>query len=121
MSDGGLQLAFPFQLDPQGRVASTDYAQHVEQLILQLLFTSPGERVNRPSFGCGLLARVFQPDDSAVASAVQVQIVAALHTWLSDVLEPRAVEVTLDDARLTIDIVYVILRDEKTYRTRVER
>ena len=54
-----IQVAFPFQLAPDGRTASVDYEEHVRDLIEQVLFTSPGERVNRPTFGSGLMQAVF--------------------------------------------------------------
>ncbi len=117
----GLQVGFPFQLDPQGRVASTDEAHHVEQMIIQLLLTAPGERVNRPTFGVGLLARVFEPDDSATATAVHLEVIGALQRWLSDVLEVRSVDVQAVGAGLRIDIAYVVLRTRRLHRTIVER
>ena len=42
--------------------------EHVRDLIEQLLFTSPGERVMRPDFGCGLLDLVFAPNSPELAS-----------------------------------------------------
>src|SRR5271165_734476 len=55
-------IAFPFRIDGRGRTALVDDNSHIRDLIEQLLFTNPGERVNRPTFGSGLLALVFQPN-----------------------------------------------------------
>ena len=46
-------LAFPYGFDTTGRTATTDLPDHIRDMILQILFTSPGERVNRPTFGSG--------------------------------------------------------------------
>ncbi len=116
----GFEVAFPFTVDAHGQVGSVDYPHHVEQMIIQLLLTAPGERVNRPGFGCGLLARVFALDDSATAASVQFEVMGALQRWLADVVEARSVHVQPIGTRLRIDITYVILRDQKTYRTRLE-
>ena len=49
-----IHLAFPFHFDAHGRTAISDDAAYLRQLLELLLFTSPGERVNRPDFGGGL-------------------------------------------------------------------
>ncbi len=53
------QLDFPYRISATGRSATTGDADHVRDLIEQVLFTAPGERVMRPDFGSGLLALVF--------------------------------------------------------------
>ena len=59
-----MNLRFPYQFDGRGRTAEADEAAYIRDLIEQVLFTAPGERVNRPDFGCGLHAarlRAEQP------------------------------------------------------------
>jgi phage baseplate assembly protein W len=73
-----------------------------------LLFTSSGERVNRPDFGSGIMQLVFAPNSEELAGALQFTIQAALDRWLGDLIEVRALEVTSRDATLTVEITYAI-------------
>ena len=56
-----MNILFPYQFDGRGRTAEATDADYVNELIELVLFTSPGERVNRPDLGCGLLQQVFAP------------------------------------------------------------
>ena len=88
-----------------------DYAAHVEQLIKQVLFTSPGERVNRPDFGSGLLQLVFAPNSPELAASLRFTLMAALQRWLSDVIEVRDLQVSAVDSTLTVTVVYALRAD----------
>jgi phage baseplate assembly protein W len=101
-------VAFPLQIAAQGRVAGAAYDDHVAQMIEQVLFTSPGERVNRPEFGCGVLQMVFGPNSDTQAAAAQFLVLSNLQRWLGDVIQPESVTVTADDSRLGIDIQYTL-------------
>ena len=57
-----MNIDFPFHSDSRGRTATTDDDDHIRDMIEQFLFTNPGERVNRPDFGSGLLQLVFAPN-----------------------------------------------------------
>ncbi len=103
-----MNIAFPWQFDDRGRTASATSDDHVRDMIEQLLFTSPGERVNRPDFGSGLIQLVFAPNSPEVAGALQFAVQAALDRWLGDVIEVRGLEVTSEDATLTVRISYAI-------------
>lgn len=86
--------AFPFRIDLASmRTARSGYAEHVKQMILQLLLTSPGERVDLPEFGCGLRSLVFAPDSAPLAAAVQLRIIQALNRWLAGVVNVVSVVV----------------------------
>jgi uncharacterized protein len=100
-------LDFPFDLDGSGRVASTDPDDHIRDMIYQLLFTNPGERVDLPDFGCGLLQMVFRPNSEALAAATQLLIQGALQQWLGDVIAVQQLDVTNNEERLEINLVYV--------------
>jgi len=104
-------LDFPFSFDARGRAATTETDDHVRDMIHQVLFTNPGERVNRPDFGCGLLRLVFAPNSDILASATQFTVMAALQRWLADVVHVDAVNVTNQDAELHVDVVYTRLTD----------
>jgi phage baseplate assembly protein W len=100
-------LDHPFHLDGSGRVATTDRNDHIRDLIFQVLFTNPGERVNRPDFGCGLRQLVFMPNSDALATATQFIVQGALQRWLADIIQVERVEVTNREERLEVDVVYI--------------
>ncbi|MDI6104125.1 GPW/gp25 family protein [Actinoplanes sp. NEAU-A12] len=103
-------VRFPFAIDPEaGRLAQEpDYAAHVDQLIRQVLLTGPGERVNRPDFGCGLRRMVFAPNSTATASLLRVMVLEALERWLAGVITVDHVRVVASDALLDVTVAYVI-------------
>jgi len=101
-----MDIDYPFHFDNHGRTATTDDADHIRDMIEQFLFTSPGERVNRPDFGSGLLGMVFEPNSPELAAALQFTIQAGLQRWLGDLIEVRELEVTSQDAKLMVDLNY---------------
>lgn len=103
-----MNIDFPFHFDVHGRTASTGNDDHIRDMIEQLLFTCPGERVNRPNFGSGLLQMVFAPNSPELAAALQFTMQAALTQWLGDVIDVRTLEVTSDDATLTVHLAYAV-------------
>jgi uncharacterized protein len=105
-----MNIDFPFHFDSRGRTASADESDHVRDMIEQLIFTSPGERVNRPDFGSGLLQLIFAPNSPELAATVQFTLQAAIQRWLGDVIELKTLEVQAVDAALTIDMQYLIRR-----------
>jgi phage baseplate assembly protein W len=109
---------YPFHIDGRGRAALTGGDDHIRDMIYQVLFTSPGERVNRPDFGCGLMQMVFMPNSDALSTATQFMVQGALQRWLGDVIQVESVVVTNDEARLTIEVSY--LRREDGQRQQVE-
>ncbi len=111
-------IDYPFAIDGGlGRLSlQTDYADHVEQLMKQLLFTNPGERVNRPDFGCGIRRMVFAPNSQEAASLAQVTIFQALEKYLSTVVEVDEVDVSAQEEKLNISIKYLLkVRREQRY------
>lgn len=111
-------IQFPVAIDPPlGRLQEeTDYSRHVEQLIRQVLFTSPGERVNRPDFGCGIKRMVFAPNSQVSASLAQVTIFEGLRRWLDPVIAVNDVKAQASDEVLSIRIVYTVkARQERRY------
>jgi phage baseplate assembly protein W len=103
-------LAYPLAIDDsRGRIAQElSYPEHVEQLIKQVLFTAPGERVNRPDFGCGILRMVFAPNDPVTATLAQATIRQALERWLGTLLTVEDVRCEARDSTLFIRIVYAL-------------
>jgi len=101
-------VAFPFRIDGRGRTASTDYDSHVRDMIELLLFTSPGERVMRPDFGCGLLDLAFEPNSPELAASLQISIQAALQRWLGDVITISSLDAVSQDDLLQITLGYSV-------------
>jgi phage baseplate assembly protein W len=108
-----MNIDYPFHFDRRGRTAATDDEDHIRDMIEQFLLTSPGERVNRPDFGSGLLQMVFAPNSPELAAALQFTIQAGLHQWLGDLIEVKKLEVTSDDAQLRVAVQYVVRRTQQ--------
>ncbi len=99
-------MDFPFRIDGSGRVAAVDAGDHVRDMIYQLLFTSPGERVELPDFGCGLLQMVFAPNSGVLAAATQLLVQGSLQRWLGDVIQVEKLTVENNDNQLVVSLVY---------------
>jgi uncharacterized protein len=115
-----MQLGFPYQIDARGRTADAG-TNHTRDLIEQVLFTAPGERVNRPDFGAGLLALVFAPNSDVLASAAQMAVQGALQQWLGDRIQVEAVTVANDDATLLVTVRYVERLTQQRQTVQFER
>ena len=116
MAEPFTSIKHPFAVDAsRGRIAEEEnYAEHVEQMMYQVLFTAPGERVNRPDFGCGIRRLVFAPNSEVSAALAQVTIFQALTKWLGSAITVNDVKALAIDERLEIKIAY-------TLKTRAER
>lgn len=101
-----LFLDFPFRIDGRGRSAETAEDDHIRDLIFQVLFTNPGERVNRPDFGCGIKQLVFMPNSNALATATQFLVQGSLQRWLDGVIQVESVDVEAAEAELRVTVVY---------------
>jgi phage baseplate assembly protein W len=99
-------LDVPFAIGANGRTATTGDDDHVRDLIFEVLFTSPGERVNRPDFGCGLKTLVFAPASDAVAAATKVLVKGSLQKWLEAEIEVEDVEVATVESEIRVSVVY---------------
>jgi uncharacterized protein len=101
-----MDLAYPFHFDTSGRTASTGREDHLRALIQAVLFTSPGERVNRPTFGSGLLQLVFAPASDALAATTDFLVQGALQQWLGDLLIVNAVQIEIEESTLAVTVQY---------------
>lgn len=109
--DGERYLAFPFALGPAGELASTDLEGAIRGRIEQVLFTSPGERVMLPSFGCGVRDLLFEPNNEVLAAATEFTVAKALQSQLGRLVMINAVQVQAEEASLRIEVVYTRSRD----------
>jgi len=106
-----LFLDYPFRIDGRGRTALTEENDHIRDMIEQVLFTNPGERVNRPEFGCGLKRLLFMPNGAPLAAATQVLVKSALQQWLESAIQVEQVEVDAQDSTLTVRVTYSVRSD----------
>jgi len=123
--------AFPFRIDAAShQAAQTNYAAHVQQMIRQVLLTTPGERVNLPEFGCGLRQLLFAPHSEALDATTQLIVLQALNRWLAGQIEVIAVKVVppgstdergegLDQSQLLIQIEYQLVETRSNQRLEV--
>jgi hypothetical protein len=105
-----MNIDFPFHFDGRGRTASTGDDEHICDMLEQLIFTSPGERVNRPDFGSGILQLIFAPNSPELAATLQFTVQAAIQRWLGDVVEVRNLEVAAENATLRVAVQYLVRR-----------
>jgi phage baseplate assembly protein W len=108
-----MQFDYPYHFDSRGRTAPTSDDEHVRDLIEQVLFTTPGERVNRPTFGTPVMQLVFAPASEEVATATQFLVQGALQQWLGDMIQVEGVEVATDDAALYVTVQYRTRRGDE--------
>ncbi len=104
---------FPYQFDGRGRTKDA-LADYVRQLVEQVLFTSPGERVNLPDFGSGLLQLPFAPNSLEMAAATQFAVQVALQKWLSNYIKVQSVVASAQEATLTVTVTYSLLNTDVT-------
>jgi len=107
-----MNVDYPFHIDGNGRTATTGDDDHIRDMIEQLLFTSPGERVNRPDFGCGLRQLIFAPNSDELAAATQFLVQGALQQWLGDLIRVEAVDVRAVESSLTVTVRYTVIRSQ---------
>jgi phage baseplate assembly protein W len=108
-----MNVNFPFQFDGRGWTADP-LDDYVRQLVEQVLFTSPGERVNLPDFGSGLLQLPFAPNSVEMAAATQFTVQGALQKWLSSYIKVQSVTAAADDGILTVTVSYAPLNTNVT-------
>jgi phage baseplate assembly protein W len=110
--------AHPLRIDAgSSQLARAGYADHVDQLLRQLLLTSPGERVCLPEFGCGLRRLVFANQTPALVATVRIQVQQAVQRWLADQVTLLAVDVLsgaqgasgLEEGELLVTVSYTLV------------
>lgn len=108
-----MNVDYPYRIDGRGRTAVTGDDDWIRDMIEQILFTVPGERLNRPDFGCGLLQLVFAPNSNELAAAMQFTVGASLQQWLGDLIAVRDVRVQVRDSTLDVEVAYVVTRNQQ--------
>jgi phage baseplate assembly protein W len=116
-----MNIDFPYHFDLRGRTATTNDDDHIRDMIEELLFTNPGERVNRPDFGSGLLQMVFAPNSPELAAALQFTMQAALQRYLGDVIDVQSLDVSAQDSTLNVTVKYLVRRTQATHTETFQR
>ena len=116
-----MQADYPVHFDSRGRTATTSEQDHIRDLIEQVLFTSPGERVNRPDFGSGLLQLLFAPNSDELATATQFLVQGSLQQWLGDLIEVNEVQVESQDSSLSVTVHYTVRRTQQRQTAQFSR
>jgi uncharacterized protein len=114
-------IASPYSIDGRGRTADSDPQTHLRDLIESVLFTSPGERVMRPTFGCGLHRLVFAPNSDQLAATLKVLATTSLTQWLGDLIEVADVQIDNQDSTLSIAVSYIVRSTNETADVSFER
>jgi phage baseplate assembly protein W len=105
----GRGWAWPVQLDPRtGLVASVAHEEDIRQSMRIILETSPGERVMRPNFGCGIHDLVFEAMDSTTIQRIRSTVEEALRRCEAriDVLLVEVDESATSEGKLLVEIEY---------------
>jgi phage baseplate assembly protein W len=116
--------AFPFRIDlTSGQGAQSPYSRHVDEMIRQILLTTPGERADLPDFGCGLRQLLFAPNSGALQATTRLMIEQALSRWLAGQIQLVNVTVTDgpggDQSQLLVLIQYVLLETQSQQQTEI--
>jgi phage baseplate assembly protein W len=117
-------LDYPYSVGSTGAPKLTGPDDHLRHLILQVLFTNPGERINLPEFGAGVQQLVFAPNSDMLRASTQFLVSTSLQRWLGDRIDVNQVSVTStpgEEELVTIEIVYTLkaTRQQQTLQVQV--
>jgi hypothetical protein len=113
----GRGWAMPVALEPRtGLVASVQHEEDIRQSIRIILETSPGERVMRPNFGCGIHEMVFDALDSTAIQRIRSLVEESLRRCEAriDVMDVVVEETPSEQGRLIVEIEYRVRKTNQT-------
>src|SRR6266852_7179913 len=116
-------LDYPYGVSANGTPNTTLADDHLRDLILQVLFTNPGERVNLPEFGVGVQRLVFAPNSEALRTSAQFLISTNLQRWLGEIIGVEQVQVSSqpgEEELVLIDIMYTLKASQQRQRLQVQ-
>jgi len=116
--------AFPFRIDQaSAQGAQSPYAQHVDEMIRQILLTTPGERADLPEFGCGLRQLLFAPNSDALQTTTQLMVQRSLTEWLGGQISVQQVTVAPgpggDYSQILVQVSYLLIETQSSQVARV--
>jgi Bacteriophage baseplate protein W len=106
----GFHVAFPLAMDARGQTTLAGEERYLKGLIEQVLFTRPGERVNRPDLGSGIDSLVFAPAGDELAQTTRALVHGALQRFLGDLIRVEDVGVVANESTVEVTVAYVPLR-----------
>lgn len=112
-----MDIAYPFHID-RGRTATANQEEHIKHLIWQVLFTMPGERLNRPDFGSGIMQLIFSPNSDELVSATQFLVQGSLQRWLGELIQVENAAIENSGSAIYITVSYIIKRNQERKVTR---
>jgi hypothetical protein len=115
----GMNIAFPLAIAPDGRAMTCPTPQHVRDMIEQLIFTSPGERVNRPDFGGGMYQVIFAPNSIELQATIHLTLLASLQRYLGDLIDVASLDVQVEDEAFFLVIAYRIIQSDEQASARI--
>jgi phage baseplate assembly protein W len=116
-------LANPIDVAGSGSLNTVTEDEHLRQLIMQVLFTEPGERLNLPEFGCGVKRLLFAPNNDVLAATVQFLITQNLRRWLGNQLDVERVQVSSppdEEFTLLVDVVYTVKASDQRQQLSIQ-
>jgi uncharacterized protein len=116
-------LKFPYSVSGSGIPNTATPDDHLRDLVLQVLFTNPGERVNLPQFGVGVQQLVFEPSSETLRASTQFLISTNLQAWLGDQINVEQVDVNSvpgEENVVTIEITYTKNSTQERQRVQVQ-
>ena len=116
-------LDYPYSVGSGGIPNTTPPDDHMRDLILQVLFTNPGERINLPEFGVGVQRFVFAPNSDVLRTSAQFLISASLQRWLGERINVEQVNMSSEpglEETVTIEIVYVVKATRQRQQIQVQ-
>jgi Bacteriophage baseplate protein W len=116
-------LDYPYGVSGRGTPNTTTSGDHLRDLILQVLFTNPGERVNLPEFGAGVQRLVFAPNNETLRTSAQFLISTTLQRWLGDRINIEQVNVSSEagfEHLVTIEIIYTLKATQQRQSVQVQ-
>ncbi len=112
-------FGFPFSVNKAGSINASGGDDAIRGQIIQVLFTTPGERVNLPEFGCGLFNLVFEGNNTVLAAAMEFTIGQALARWMNEEIMVEGIEVESRDETISIEIAYTQKQNLKKEAVRI--
>jgi phage baseplate assembly protein W len=111
-------FGFPFSIDGLGQVDTMTGDENIRAKIIQVLLTTPGERINLPEFGCGLRDLIFDPNNEILSATTEFNVNQALQRWMGDEIVVEGVDISSEEDALLVEVSYI--RRDRLERNKVK-
>ena len=108
---------FPVNVNKTGEISVSEYEQDIKEAIWIILSTSKGERIMRPSFGCGIHDFVFAQVNMSNLTLIQTSVREALTLWEPRiaVMDVKVSTEKINEGTLFISIDYQVRKTNNQY------